>query len=356
MLDPKIKSIALSQKEYILYAKHFIINNIGLEGQKRLKQAKILVIGAGGIGCPVMLYLAACGIGNIGIIDNDLVNLSNLNRQVLYYYNDIDKNKVKCAKEKLNYVNPYCNIILHQYKINHKNASEIIQYYDIIVDATDNFETRYVIDEYCYKLHKIHIYAAVSKFESQFSIFNYKNNIRYNHIYPKEISLISNTCNSEGILGVVTGHVGILQATEIIKIILGLKKNIHNYLLINNLLDTSLQRKKFYFTSYHNYQYTENKKHYKSISQKQVEKYLHNKILRKNIIILDVRNKHEFSNYIFKYTINVPMNKFKINKTISFLKNLEKKTIFIYCNTKYRSIIISNICKSNKICNYIIEN
>lgn len=356
MLDPKVKNIVLNDKEYILYAKHFIINNIGLKGQKRFKQAKILIIGAGGIGCPAMLYLAACGIGSIGIIDDDTVNLSNLNRQVLYYYDDINKNKIRCAKEKLNYINPHCKIILHQYKINHKNASEIMQYYDIIVDATDNFETRYIIDEYCYRLHKIHIYAAVSKFESQFSILNYKNNIRYHNIYPQEMSPISNKCDSEGILGVVTGHVGILQATEIIKIVLGLKKNIHNYLLIYNLLDISLQSKKLYFTSNYNYQYTKNKKSYKSISQKQLEKYLHNKILRKNIIILDVRDKYEFSNYIFKYTIHVPISKFKINKTINFFKNLVKKTIFIYCNTKYRSIIISNICNNNKICNYIIEN
>lgn len=356
MLNPKIKNIILNNNEYVRYAKHFIINDIGLEGQKRLKNAKILIIGAGGIGCPAMLYLVTCGIGYIGIVDDDLVNLSNLNRQILYDSEDLDKNKIKCAKSKLNYINPYCKIILHQYKIDATNANELIQYYDIILDATDNFKTRYIIDKYCYKLHKIHIYAAADKFESQLSIFNYKNNIRYCNIYPKETNLIFNTCNNEGIIGVITGHIGILQATEIIKIILGIKKSINNDLLIYNLLNTSVKRKKFYYTSTYKYQNEKKKQYYKSISQKQAEKYFQNKILRQNILILDVRQKYEFSTYFLKCAINIPVHQFKIKKTIHFLKKYNKTTVFIYCNTKYRSIIISNICQNYQIHNYIIEN
>nr|YP_009392562.1 Molybdopterin biosynthesis protein [Caloglossa monosticha]ARW61124.1 Molybdopterin biosynthesis protein [Caloglossa monosticha] len=355
MLDPKTKTITLNNKEYILYAKHFIVNNIGLEGQKRLKKAKILIVGAGGIGCPAMLYLAACGIGYIGIIDHDSVDISNLNRQILYSVNDLDKSKTACAKNKLNSINPYCKIITHSYDINENNSSEIISYYDIIVDATDNFETRYIIDYYCYKLHKIHLYAAVEKFESQLSILNYKNNIRYSSIYPKEINLVSHACSNEGIIGVMTGHIGMLQATEIIKIILGIRKNIHNYLLIYNLLNISIKYKKFYLTSIFSYEKIKKSNNYNIVSEQQVEKYLQNKIYRKNIIIIDVRYKYEFSKYFLKYAINIPINKFKIKKTIDFLKNYTKKKFFIYCNTKYRSIIIYNICKYNNIYSYIIE-
>nr|YP_009392976.1 Molybdopterin biosynthesis protein [Caloglossa intermedia]ARW61538.1 Molybdopterin biosynthesis protein [Caloglossa intermedia] len=356
MLDPKTKTIDFYNQEYILYAKHFIIDNIQLEGQKRLKKAKILIIGAGGIGCPAMLYSAACGVGYIGIADSDLVSISNLNRQILYSYSDLNKSKVECAKKRLKSINSYCKIIIHRYKIDTKNASEIIQYYDIIIDATDNFNARYIIDIYCNKLHKIHLYAAVDKFEGHISILNYKNNIRYRDIYPKERNLISNTCNSEGILGVTTGHIGVIQAAEVAKIILGIKKNIHNNLSIYNLLNTSMKHKKFYFTSTHNYKYVKERSCYKFVSRKQTEKYFQNKIFRKNTIILDIRYQYEFSEYFFKYAINIPIDKFKINKTVFFLKKYIKKTVFIYCNTQYRSTIISNICQNNNIPNYIIEN
>lgn len=356
MLDPQETKITLNNEEYIQYAKHLIIKNIGLEGQKRLKQAKVLIIGAGGLGCPAMLYLAASGIGYIGIVDSDLVDISNLNRQILYNFDDVNQSKIKCAKNKLNSINPYCKVITHFYNINIKNCSAIMQYYDIILDATDNFEARYTIDYYCYKLHKIHIYAAVEQFESQISILNYKNNIRYCYIYPKETNLISKKCDNEGVIGIITGHIGILQATEIIKIVLGIKKNVNNYLLICNLLSISIKHKQIYFSSsIHRHKNTiDNNSNF--VSEKQAREYFQNKIWRKNIIIIDVRDKYEFSNYCIKYAINIPINQFKIRKTINFLKNYINKKVFIYCNTDYRSIIISNICKQNNICNYIIKN
>nr|YP_009393802.1 Molybdopterin biosynthesis protein [Caloglossa beccarii]ARW62364.1 Molybdopterin biosynthesis protein [Caloglossa beccarii] len=359
MLNPNIKPTNLTDQEYILYAKHLIINEVGLEGQKRLKKAKILIIGAGGIGCPSMLYLASCGIGYIGIIDDDFINVSNLNRQVLYNFHNINQHKVISAKKRLKCINPYCNVITHLYKINHKNASEIIQYYDIILDATDNFETRYIIDNYCYKLHKIHIYSAVKKFNSQLSIFNYKNNIRYSNIYSPNIKLSYNNCNDEGILGFVTGHIGILQATETIKIILGLNLKINNYLLIFNLLDTSIQYKKIYF---HNIKekikikaHNTKKLNYFITKSKIKQNYKYKK-QRQNLIIVDIRESYEFSKHYMKYAINIPIVKFKLKKTIYFLKKHQDKKIILYCNTAYRSLLVSNICKYYGIYNYIIKN
>lgn len=358
MFDPKVNIVKLTNEEYILYAKHLIINQVGLNGQKRLKKAKILVVGAGGIGCPTMLYLASCGIGYIGVIDDDSINMSNLNRQILYNISDINKDKIKCAKLKLQSINPYCKIITHLYKMNNINASEIIPYYDIIVDATDNFKTRYIIDNHCYKLHKIHLYSAVNKFESQLSIFNYKNNIRYSYIYSKKTSLISNNCNLEGILGFITGHIGILQATQTIKLILGLHINIYNYLSIYNSLNTSTQNKKIYFQYRKNNTVNkiQNKNlFYNSIKKGKIINYYHNKKQRKNFFILDIREKNEFFTYSMKYAINIPINKFKLKKTINFLKKYLKRKIYIYCNTQYRSQIIFNICKNNNINSYIIQ-
>nr|QCI06960.1 Molybdopterin biosynthesis protein [Halydictyon mirabile] len=259
MLNPNIHKIKLTKKEFQIYNKQLIVPQIGINGQKRLKKAKILVIGAGGLGCPCMTYLISAGIGYIGIIDYDNISISNLNRQILYDINHIKTSKIAYAKKKLSLINPYCKIILHPYKLNNLNAFEIIQYYDIIIDATDNFKARYDIDNYCYLLHKIHVYSAVQQFESQISIFNYRNNIRYSNLYKKDINLIDNSCNRYGILGIITGSAGILQATESIKIIMGIGKVMHNYLFIQNLLNISVKKriksyitKQYYSDSYNN--------------------------------------------------------------------------------------------------------
>nr|QCI06075.1 Molybdopterin biosynthesis protein [Delesseria sanguinea] len=350
MLNPNTKKINLLQEEYNLYAKHLILDNIGLNGQKRLKKAKILIIGAGGLGCPAMLYLAASGIGYIGIIDDDNIDISNLNRQILYTFNNLNQNKIICAKQKLHSINPYCKIVLHSYKIKNNNALEIIQYYDIIIDACDNFSTRYIIDKYCYKLHKVHIYGAIQQFESQISVFNYKNSICYSNIYPYNINLLNNNCNSYGVLGSITGHIGILQATETIKIILGIGDIIYNKLLIFNLLYTYTKHKQIYLSKIQKINIRTNKENCKLplFIIKSKYEYL-KKNFYPNIIIVDIRQEYEFKKNYIQYSINIPLNKFKIKKTILFLKNNNKKKIMIYCRTTYRSLIVSNILNKYKI-------
>nr|QCI05375.1 Molybdopterin biosynthesis protein [Compsothamnion thuyoides] len=245
-----MKRKIISKIEYNLYARHLILNNIGIHGQKKLKKSKILIIGAGGLGCPAMLYLVASGIGYIGIIDEDLIEISNLNRQILYNTQDIHKTKVKCAKTKLQTINPECKIIKHTKKLNNLNAEEIIKYYNIIIDACDNFKTRYIIDKTCYKLNKIHIYGSIEQFNGQICIFNYKSGIRYSNLYPKELKIQDSSCIGNGILGVMTGIIGILQATEAIKIILGIGKTLENQLLIYNLLNLSFTCVKIYSKNY----------------------------------------------------------------------------------------------------------
>nr|YP_009326631.1 hypothetical protein [Membranoptera platyphylla]AMJ16888.1 hypothetical protein [Membranoptera platyphylla] len=350
MLNPNTKKINLLQQECTLYAKHLTLDNIGLNGQKRLKKAKILVIGAGGLGCPAMLYLAASGIGYIGIIDQDNIDLSNLNRQILYTFKNLNQNKLISAKQKLNSINPYCKIILHSYKINSNNALEVIQYYDIIIDACDNFSTRYIIDKYCYNLHKVHIYGAIQQFESQISVFNYKNSISYSDIYPFNINLINNNCDNYGVMGSITGHIGILQATETIKIVLGIGNIIYNNLLVFNLLYIYTKYKKIYLSKIQKINTKINRKNYKLplLIPKLKYEYL-TKHFYPKIIIIDIRQEYEFKKNHLPYSINIPLKNFKTKKTIFFLQYNNKKKIIIYCHTTYRSLIVSNILNKYKI-------
>nr|YP_009391936.1 Molybdopterin biosynthesis protein [Acrosorium ciliolatum]ARW60080.1 Molybdopterin biosynthesis protein [Acrosorium ciliolatum] len=358
MLNPYIPLIGLSDKEYNIYAKHLILENIGLNGQKRLKKAKILVIGAGGLGCPALMYLVVSGIGYIGIIDNDYIDLSNLNRQILYSLDDINHMKTTSAKNKIKNINKQCKIITHNYKLCQKNASEIIQYYDIIIDANDNFKTRYIIDKICYKLHKIHIYGAIQEFEGQITVFNYQNSNRYSKIYPERLNLIDNNCNNYGVIGIITGNIGIIQATEAIKIILGIGQIINNKILRCNLLNIS-----FYQTQIYNLKKS-NKYKNKLLYNNYLKKIISlskfhslNKSNKQFLLIIDLRQKNEFKEKHISKSINIPINKLKINKSLQFLqKNNKYKTIVIYCNKIYRSVIASYILHSHNIDHYILNN
>nr|QCI06563.1 Molybdopterin biosynthesis protein [Erythroglossum lusitanicum] len=358
MLNTNINLTYLTKEEYISYSKHITLDNVGLNGQKRLKKAKVLIIGAGGLGCPAILYLVASGIGYIGIADHDTIKLSNLNRQILYNINDENQNKTVCAKKRLINIQPKCKIITHTYKINKKNALELIQYYDIILDASDNFSTRYLIDKICYKLHKIYIYGAIQKFEGQISVFNYKNNNKYSYIYPETLNLLENNCNNYGIMGIVSGHIGIIQATEIIKIILGIGNIANKQLLICNLLNMSL--KKIRIHKFKNQLISKNILHnnlfIKKISSK-FKIYSLKNFKYKSTLIVDVRSKYEFKEKHINKSINIPLDKLKIKKTLNFIKNYNnKKIIIIYCKEIYRSLIASNILKNYNIDHYLLEN
>nr|YP_009397319.1 Molybdopterin biosynthesis protein [Thuretia quercifolia]ARW66505.1 Molybdopterin biosynthesis protein [Thuretia quercifolia] len=356
MLNPNINKIELLTEEYILYAKHLTIKNVGLNGQKRLKKSKVLIIGAGGLGCPILLYLVTSGLGYIGIVDNDLIEKSNLNRQILYKANNLKKLKVECAKENLKEINPNCKIITHSYKLNKINALEIIQYYDIIIDATDSFKTRYTIDDTCHKLHKIHIYGAVQQFDNQISVFNYKNSTRYSIMYPKNLQLQDNSCNNNGILGINTGYTGILQSIEVIKIILGIGNIIYNKLHINNILNKSTLVKKIKIRySYSLKKENKNKKYLYNLISISELKFL--ELQSKNrIIIIDIREIYEVSKNKIKYSINIPLKSFKDKKTLKFIqKKSYNKQIIIYCSKIYRSLVASNILKSQKMNHYILN-
>ncbi len=219
------------------YYRHIRLAEIGLRGQQRLSEAKVLVVGAGGLGCPVLLYLAAAGIGTLGIMDDDVVAISNLQRQILFGTSDLGKSKAMIAKKHLIELNGDIQINAHNEKLNPKNALEYIEPYDIIVDGTDNFEARYWINDACILLNKTFVYGAIYKFEGQVTVFNHQNGPSYRCLFPSppEQESIPN-CEEVGVLGVLPGIIGTLQATEVLKILLNIGSPLSGKLLCYNML------------------------------------------------------------------------------------------------------------------------
>ena len=224
------------------YARHISLSEVGKAGQQKLLDSKVLMIGAGGLGCPALQYLAAAGIGTIGIIDGDTVDESNLQRQILFSTKDIGRKKVDVAQERLNALNPDVIINTYSKPLVSENAIAIIEGYDIVIDGTDNFATRYLVNDTCVKLQKPFVYGAIHKFEGQVSVFNFQDGPTYRCLFPDppSQSQIPN-CAEAGVLGVLPGVIGTLQATEAIKIILGIGEPLSGKLKMLNLLTNSEQ-------------------------------------------------------------------------------------------------------------------
>ena len=231
---------------YERYHRQIIMKEFGVEGQQKLLQAKVLVIGAGGLGCPALQYLAAAGVGTIGIVDDDVVSLSNLHRQILYSVEDIGSLKAERATNVLSKLNPEIKIITYSERLTTENALSILKSFDIIIDGTDNFSSRYMINDACVLLDKPLIYGAISQFEGQVTIFNSKNSksevgVNYRDLFPhppKENEVLN--CAEAGVLGVLPGIIGTMQANETIKLITGIGEPLINRLLTYNALNNQL--------------------------------------------------------------------------------------------------------------------
>ncbi len=218
------------------YARQMILPNIGTTGQKRLSSAKVLCIGAGGLGCPALLYLAGAGVGHIGIVDNDSVDESNLQRQVLYTMGDIGRPKAEVARDRLLALNPQIEVTAHTTRLTAKNAHHLISSYDIIIDGSDNFATRFLVNDACVMLGKPLIYGSVSKFEGQASVFDAQRGPCYRCLFPEMPGPEqSGNCAQTGVIGVVPGLIGMIQATEAIKMIVGIGESLLGRLM---LIDT----------------------------------------------------------------------------------------------------------------------
>ncbi len=211
-----------SREEMLRYGRHLVMPEVGIRGQKKLKESRVLMIGAGGLGSPLGLYLAAAGVGTIGIVDFDVVDLSNLQRQLLHSTADVGRPKLDSARERLLEINPHCRVNLHPTKLSSENAMEILQDYDIIVDGTDNFPTRYLVNDACVLLGKPNVYGSIFRFDGQVSVFDARRGPCYRCLYPSPPppGLVP-SCAEGGVLGVLPGIVGSLQALETIKLIIG---------------------------------------------------------------------------------------------------------------------------------------
>ncbi|AFY65585.1 molybdopterin-synthase adenylyltransferase MoeB [Geitlerinema sp. PCC 7407] len=245
MLNPNLDEIQLSKGEYERYSRHLILPEVGLEGQKRLKAASVLCIGTGGLGAPLLLYLAAAGVGRIGIVDFDVVDHSNLQRQVIHGTSWVGKPKIESAKNRIHEINPDCQVDLYETRISSENALELMEPYDVIVDGTDNFPTRYLVNDACVLLGKPNVYGSIFRFEGQATVFNYEGGPNYRDLYPEPPPPgMVPSCAEGGVLGILPGIIGVIQATETVKIILGQGRTLSGRLLLYNALEMSFRELK----------------------------------------------------------------------------------------------------------------
>ena len=239
-------SVELSNKEISRYSRHLILPEVGMAGQKKLKGTSVLCIGTGGLGSPIAMYLAAAGIGKIGIVDFDVVDYSNLQRQIIHGTADVDRPKVQSGKETLNSINPEVEVVIHETMLTSENALDIIEPYDIVVDGTDNFPTRYLTNDACVLLKKPNVYGSIFRFEGQASVFAPElGGPCYRCLYPEPPPPgMVPSCAEGGVLGVLPGIIGCIQATEIIKLALGKGEPLINRLMLYSALDMSFRELK----------------------------------------------------------------------------------------------------------------
>lgn len=225
----------LSKEEFKRYQKQIMLDDIGINGQIKIKQSKVAVVGAGGLGCPVLQYLTSVGVGTIGIIDFDTVEISNLHRQVLYSEKDINKPKVEVAIGKLSAQNPFIKLIAHQTLLNEENAESILSEYDIIIDGCDNFLTRYIVNDTCVKLNKPLVYGSILGYEGQLAVFNFKGSKNLRDIFPEPPrSEDVPNCSENGVLGTVPAIIGSMMAQETIRVILEKPNLVNSFMIFNS--------------------------------------------------------------------------------------------------------------------------
>ncbi|NTE02035.1 molybdopterin biosynthesis protein [Agrobacterium tumefaciens] len=335
------------------YSRQLTLKGFGATAQNKLINSHVLVVGAGGLGCPILQYLAVAGIGTIGIVDDDTISLSNLHRQILFTTENLDQPKVKVAAERLRLMNPEISIVEHQLRLDKSNIFSIIESYDLVIDGTDNFDARYIINDACTLLQKPLIFAAVSGFEGQLAIFNVKDKqgiaTNYRDIFPTPPAPgeIQN-CEENGILGVLPGIMGTMAAAEAIKLIARVGKPLINILFHYNLLtqtqytlnisvgkDYVLPKSKADFILMDDNQSHSNAPGYEEID---ITKML---LLKEQdlALVIDVREKHEFPILDQDVFLQVPMSEF--NTFIQ--KNIEAESIVLLCQHGIRSVAAAEL-------------
>jgi len=332
----KIKNyMMLSAQEEIRYSRQLLLPQIGRQGQERLSKAKVLVIGAGGLGCPVLQYLAAAGVGTIGIADGDTVDESNLQRQVLYTGSDIGRGKALAAQEKIQAINPYIRVHAYSLAVTPANALELITPYDIIVDGTDNFAARYLINDACVIAGKPWVFGSIFTFEGQVAVFNHNGGPTYRCIFPLPPGEEeSPACSVIGVLSSLPGIVGTLQATEVVKLITGAGKLLSGRLLIIDALDMEMQTIELGATaSGKNIQALQSSYEDNCTTGTALISYAHLQQLSQDaILLIDVREPAE--HHLFNIGgINIPLARLEAE----YAGLATGKEIIVYCASGIRS-------------------
>ncbi|CDF79364.1 sulfur carrier protein adenylyltransferase ThiF [Formosa agariphila KMM 3901] len=337
----------LNKEEHLQYKRHLTLEDIGEAGQNKLKAAKVLVVGAGGLGCPILQYLTAAGVGVIGIIDHDSVDQTNLQRQVLYGYNDIGKFKVSCAISKLEQLNKFVKFKSYIERLTKSNAIKIFKSYDIIVDGTDNFNTRYLINDAAVLAEKPVVFGSIFKFEGQVTTYNYKNGPTYRCLYPKASQDTLN-CEEAGVLGVLPGIVGLLQANEVVKMICEIGEVLSGKLLVFNALSMSQNIITYDKTVNSHVTYIadvdEDININSSMKSLTFDEYLKHK---DNLFVLDVRTEKEHNMFHLSHDYHIPLKELEER----FFEIDTKKPILVYCQTGRRSLQAVNILKTLNVKN-----
>lgn len=322
------------------YNRHIILSEIGIEGQAKINAARVLVIGAGGLGCPALQYLAAAGVGTLGIVDDDIVEESNLQRQVLFGTSAIGTNKALAAKDRLEDLNPIIKINAYPYRLTSANAIKLFNSYDIVLDGTDNFASRYLINDAAILTHKPVVYAAIYKFEGQVSVFNYNNGPSYRCLFSKEPdeNTIPN-CSEIGVLGVLPGIMGSMQANETLKIILGFDHVLSGKLFCYNARTTNAYHISFSKNDEEIRKVLLQKEHFQTKTYEQqcentVEEISFLSAMKNlNVQFVDVREPDELPKLQLPNLIEIPLG--QIEGHLHLIDN--EKTIILICQSGKRS-------------------
>ena len=348
--DFKYNFLSIDEKER--YQKHLTLQEIGIAGQLKLKNSSVICIGAGGLGSSVLLYLAAAGVGKIGIVDNDQVEKSNLQRQIIHETDTVGNLKIESARERIKRLNPNTEVLIFQKRINSKNVLDIIKDFDVICDCSDNFGTRYLINDACLILNKPLVFGSVQGFEGQVSVFNlFQNSPNLRDLLPESPSRKTvPSCEEFGVIGVSTGLIGVLQSNEIIKIILEKGEILDGKILIFNLLTMKIKKlnlkaDKAYKTIKNLTQFNDfyndtecsnnnieieriNANEFKSLYKEKPDK----------ILLIDVRENEEFSNSSIEGSISIPLSNLDQKPHLEFIKKESlMKEVFTLCQLGKRS-------------------
>jgi molybdopterin/thiamine biosynthesis adenylyltransferase/rhodanese-related sulfurtransferase len=354
MLPPDTSGVQLSPDEVARFSRHLILPEVGMEGQKRLKASSVLCVGTGGLGSPLLLYLAAAGVGRLGIVDFDVVDSSNLQRQVIHGTSWVGKPKIESARHRILEINPHCQVELYNTALTSENALEILASYDVICDGTDNFPTRYLVNDACVLLDKPNVYGSIFRFEGQATVFNHQGGPNYRDLFPEPPppGLVP-SCAEGGVVGVLPGIIGVIQATETVKILTGIGTTLSGRLLLFDALTMSFREMRLrpdpdrpVIDRLIDYQAfcgvagaapgQEEAAAVDAITVKELKALLDEGTA--DVVLIDVRNPPEAEIAVIPGSVLIPLDRIESGEAVDEVRQLaEGKTLYVHCKMGGRS-------------------